>query len=369
MSGLGSLARRYGFDAADRARGGRESRSRSPSATGADAPTHDARGSPCRRSRSSCCRCSRGAASPSRRRRRSGCWRRRSRSSTGGWSSFTVDRRPSPGWPRRSCSATCATPSQARLGLADRRRRRGDRRLQRPRATPPGELVFIPVLFAIGWLAGFALRERAEQAEAAEERALARRAGAGGGGPHRRRRGARADRARAPRHRRPRRQRDGAPGRRGPAQASRRRWPRTARRCKDVEQAGRAALAEMRRLLGAMRHDGEDVELAPQPGLDSLDALVERGRPGRPPVRLHVEGDAVPLPRAIDLSAYRIVQEGLTNALKHARASHADVTVRYAPDAAAARGPRRRRRRRRRATASATASSASASASRSTAAR
>ena len=55
------------------------------------------------------------------------------------------------------------------------------------------------------------------------------------------------------------------------------------------------------------------------------------GRAGLP-VRVHVDGDRVPLPGAIDLSAYRIVQEGLTNALKHARAGHADVTVRYAPD-------------------------------------
>ena len=50
-------------------------------------------------------------------------------------------------------------------------------------------------------------------------------------------------------------------------------------------------------------------------------------------MRLQVEGDAVPLPRAVDLSAYRIVQEGLTNSLKHANASRADVTVRYGPDA------------------------------------
>ena len=135
-----------------------------------------------------------------------------------------------------------------------------------------------------------------------------------------------------------------------------------------VEQAGRTALAEMRRLLGAMRSDGDDVELAPQPGLDGLDSLVEEvGRAGLP-VRLHVDGDPFPLPRAIDLSAYRIVQEGLTNALKHARASHADVTVRYGSDELQievrddGRAPRR-------ATASATGSSASASASRSTAAR
>jgi signal transduction histidine kinase len=96
----------------------------------------------------------------------------------------------------------------------------------------------------------------------------------------------------------------------------------------DVEKAGRTALAQMRHLLGAL-HDGEDAELAPQPGLDDLDGLVEQvGRAGLP-VRLTVEGDAVPLPRAVDLSAYRILQEGLTNSLKHAKASRAEVTVRY----------------------------------------
>jgi signal transduction histidine kinase len=96
-----------------------------------------------------------------------------------------------------------------------------------------------------------------------------------------------------------------------------------------VEQAGRTALAEMRRLLGAMRRDDDGVELGPQPGLDGLESLLEDvGRAGLP-VRLHVDGDRFPLPRAIDLSAYRIVQEGLTNSLKHAHASRADVTVRY----------------------------------------
>src|SRR4029077_9833323 len=77
---------------------------------------------------------------------------------------------------------------------------------------------------------------------------------------------------------------------------------------------------------------GDGLDLAPPPGLGSLDALrAEVGRAGLP-VSLHVDGEPAPLPRAIDLSAYRIVQEGLTNALKHARASHADVTVRYRPD-------------------------------------
>jgi signal transduction histidine kinase len=98
-----------------------------------------------------------------------------------------------------------------------------------------------------------------------------------------------------------------------------------------VERAGRTALAEMRRLLAAMRQDGDGVDLTPQPGLDGLGSLAEEvGRAGLP-VRLHVEGEPSPLPRGIDLSAYRIVQEGLTNALKHARASAADVTVRYRP--------------------------------------
>ena len=72
--------------------------------------------------------------------------------------------------------------------------------------------------------------------------------------------------------------------------------------------------------------------LVPQPGLDGLDALLDEiGRAGLP-VELHVEGQPFPLPRGIDLSAYRIVQEGLTNVLKHAHASDADVIVRYRPD-------------------------------------
>jgi signal transduction histidine kinase len=74
------------------------------------------------------------------------------------------------------------------------------------------------------------------------------------------------------------------------------------------------------------------VEFTPQPGLDGLSSLLEEvGRAGLP-VELHVDGQPVPLPRGVDLSAYRIVQEGLTNALKHARASTADVTVRYGLD-------------------------------------
>jgi signal transduction histidine kinase len=81
-----------------------------------------------------------------------------------------------------------------------------------------------------------------------------------------------------------------------------------------------------------MRSSGDDLELAPQPGLDGLESLAAEVERAGLPVRLHVEGERERLPRAIDLSAYRIVQEGLTNALKHANASRADVTVHYGPD-------------------------------------
>jgi signal transduction histidine kinase len=189
------------------------------------------------------------------------------------------------------------------------------------------ELIVVPAMFFVGWLAGFALRQRAAQAEEAEDRA------------------ARAEQERAvatriavaeERARIARELHDvvahavsvmvlqvGAVRHRLPQSLTEDKEALT-----DVEKAGRAALAEMRRLLGAL-HDGEDVERAPQPGLDSLDDLVEQVGKAGLPVRLQVEGDAVPLPRAIDLSAYRIVQEGLTNSLKHANASRADVTVRY----------------------------------------
>jgi signal transduction histidine kinase len=88
----------------------------------------------------------------------------------------------------------------------------------------------------------------------------------------------------------------------------------------------------MRRLLGAMRRNGDDAELEPQPGLDGLDSLLEDISRAGLPAQLHVNGEAVELPRAIELSAYRIVQEGLTNSLKHAQANHVDVTVRYLAD-------------------------------------
>jgi signal transduction histidine kinase len=190
------------------------------------------------------------------------------------------------------------------------------------------DLFFTPVLFGLGWLVGFALRGRAEQTEAAVDRA------------------ARAEREReiaarvavaeergriarelhdvvahavsvmvlqvgAVRHRMPE----------GDAESR--------ETLKNVEEVGRSALAEMRHLLNAMRHDDEELELLPQPGLHDVGTLVAQVRAAGLPVRLEVHGDPVPLPPGLDLSAYRILQEGLTNSLKHSGASQAEVDVRY----------------------------------------
>jgi signal transduction histidine kinase len=96
-----------------------------------------------------------------------------------------------------------------------------------------------------------------------------------------------------------------------------------------VERTGREALAEMRRLLGVLRETETRAELAPQPGLDRLERLLEQVRVSGLPVELTVEGDRRPLAPGVDLSAYRIVQEALTNALKHAGRAHAWVNLRY----------------------------------------
>ncbi|HJQ75521.1 MAG TPA: sensor histidine kinase [Gaiellaceae bacterium] len=98
-----------------------------------------------------------------------------------------------------------------------------------------------------------------------------------------------------------------------------------------VEQIGRSALTEMRRLVGMLRSDGDD-PLAPQPGLRDLPLLVSQVRDAGLPVELSVEGEPRELPVGLELSAYRIVQEALTNALKHAGEARATVRIRYAQD-------------------------------------
>jgi signal transduction histidine kinase len=97
-----------------------------------------------------------------------------------------------------------------------------------------------------------------------------------------------------------------------------------------VERTGREALAEMRRLVGVLRRPEEAPALAPQPSLEHVERLVQQAREAGLEVELRVEGDAVQLPVGVDLTAYRLVQEALTNALKHARATRAEVVVHYA---------------------------------------
>jgi signal transduction histidine kinase len=101
-----------------------------------------------------------------------------------------------------------------------------------------------------------------------------------------------------------------------------------------IEAAGREGLTEMRRLLGVLRRDDErSLALAPQPSMEHVEELVARSVEAGIEVDLEVEGQPRPLPAGVDLSAYRIVQEALTNVLKHAGPAKASVRVRYRPDA------------------------------------
>jgi signal transduction histidine kinase len=96
-----------------------------------------------------------------------------------------------------------------------------------------------------------------------------------------------------------------------------------------IAGTGRETVDEMRALLGVLRSDDGPAALKPQPGLADLDQLVSGVREAGLPVTVRIEGSPRPLPQAIDLSAFRIVQEALTNTLKHAGPAQAQVTVRY----------------------------------------
>jgi len=99
-----------------------------------------------------------------------------------------------------------------------------------------------------------------------------------------------------------------------------------------VAETGRQSLAEMRRLLGILRDDGDALSLAPQPGVTDLAALVEQTRAAGLPVRFSTTGPVRELPPALGLAVYRLVQEALTNVRKHAGPAVADVDLRYLPD-------------------------------------
>jgi signal transduction histidine kinase len=193
-----------------------------------------------------------------------------------------------------------------------------------------GELVSTPLMFAVSWLVGYALRVRTERTEAAELRA------------------AHAERDRemtariavAEERARIARELHDVVAHAvsvmvlqvGAVRHHLTQGDEDRQTLENVELAGRRALAEMRRLLEAMRRDDEQPELLPTPGLQHLEALFDDVRAAGLDVRLDVDGPTVPLPPGLDLSAYRIVQEALTNTLKHADARRAVVRVTYGGD-------------------------------------
>jgi signal transduction histidine kinase len=110
--------------------------------------------------------------------------------------------------------------------------------------------------------------------------------------------------------------------------------PRVRQALTTISDAGREGLEEMRRMVGLLRAPADDDPLEPQPGLDRLPALAEHFEGSGLPVTVAVVGQPRRLPGGVELSAYRIVQESLTNALRHGGPDvHAEITVEYRPDA------------------------------------
>jgi signal transduction histidine kinase len=101
---------------------------------------------------------------------------------------------------------------------------------------------------------------------------------------------------------------------------------------RQIEDTGRGALTDMRRMLGILRNPADIADLSPQPSITRLDSLIAQARDAGVQVEHEVLGDPRPLPSAMDLSAYRIVQEALTNTIKHAGPARARVVVRYESD-------------------------------------
>ena len=98
----------------------------------------------------------------------------------------------------------------------------------------------------------------------------------------------------------------------------------------EIRASALAGLTELRRVLGVLRTSGQDT--MPQPGLADLDALLDSARSGGVSVTVTCSGNPVPPPDGVDLSAYRIMQEALSNAMRHAPGSHVQVYVAYRPD-------------------------------------
>jgi signal transduction histidine kinase len=200
-----------------------------------------------------------------------------------------------------------------------------------PKGTP-GDILFSCVFFSVVWIVGFALGQKFAEAERAKERALRAE----------REREERARIAVAEERARIARELHDVVGHSvsvmtvqasGVRRLLRPDQEREREALLIVERTGREALAEMRRMVGVLRRPEEAPALAPQPSLEHVERLVEQARDAGLPVDLRVEGTAVELPAGVDLTAYRLVQEGLTNALKHARATHAEVLVNYSDGA------------------------------------
>jgi signal transduction histidine kinase len=106
--------------------------------------------------------------------------------------------------------------------------------------------------------------------------------------------------------------------------------PEAGSRFEVIASTAREALTETRRLLGVLREDiGGDADLTPQPGLADLDDLIDRAQAAGTPIRLVREGKTLRVPLSVDLAAYRIVQEALTNARRHAPGADVDVEIAY----------------------------------------
>jgi signal transduction histidine kinase len=196
----------------------------------------------------------------------------------------------------------------------------------------PGNYLILPALFVMAWLAGLSLQQRGARAEAAELRAE-REAQA---------RELATQTAIADERARIARELHDVLGHSVSVmtiQASAVRRLLTPDQTKErealltVEQTGREALAEMRRLVGILRLSEDAPALEPQPGLGQVPKLVAQAQKLGLAVDLCVEGEPIPLPPGLELGAYRLIQEGLTNVRKHSNASHAEVRLRYAAEA------------------------------------
>jgi signal transduction histidine kinase len=195
-----------------------------------------------------------------------------------------------------------------------------------------GEIASTCGTWAAGWFLGTYIRTRGEQAEAAGERAAWLE----------RDRDVRAREAVADERARIARELHDMVGhalnliviQAGGAQRVFESRPELARQSlASIESAGRQALSDMERMLEILRvAEGPDQVLSPQPGLRQVDSLAAQVSDAGLPVEVSVEGRPAELPSSIDLSAYRIIQEALTNSMKHAGASRAKVAIRYRPD-------------------------------------